>query len=348
MMVRVGNDLGMADSVAVSVSGTASAQSIVFPEIGQKAAGSGAFGLGVGLSPSTNGLSAEVEVLAGADVIEFTGAQTVKPVAGKAGVVVIRARQNGKATVRSADEVVRTFMVMPEGGMYARMSASRRLNDGALGAAHAVGIKADGSLWVWGGNGSGQLGLGGGRVGQTVLVPEVVGSWSDWEEVSAGDNFSVGIRRSEVRVGGVSQTRRTLWAWGGNESGQLGVGDLGMRTEPVQVGGGTDWVKVSAGKDFVMGLRGDGSVWGWGANGNGQLGNATRVGSREPVQVGVMKDWKSVSAGRAHVLGVKNDGSLWAWGWNGFGQLGDGTTRESLVPVRVEWSWVGGGVCGAE
>ncbi|MEY5014798.1 MAG: hypothetical protein RIS92_1156, partial [Verrucomicrobiota bacterium] len=335
VMVRIGNDLGMADSAAVSVSGNASTQSIVFPEIGQKAAGSGAFGLGVGLSPSTNGLSAEVEVLAGGDVIEFTGAQTVKPVAGKAGVVVIRARQNGKATVRSAEDVVRTFMVMPEGGLYGKMSVSRRLNDGVLGSVHGVGVKADGSLWAWGGNGSGQLGLGGGRVGETVLVPEVVGSWSDWEEVSAGDNFTVGIRRSEVLVGGVSQTRRTLWAWGGNESGQLGVGDVGMRAEPVQVGVLTDWVKVSAGRDFVMGLRSDGSLWGWGSNGSGQLGNGTMVGSRVPVQVGALKVWKGVSAGRGHVLGVRVDGSMWAWGWNGFGQLGVGTTRDSAVPVRV-------------
>ena len=64
----------------------------------------------------------------------------------------------------------------------------------------------------------------------------------------------------------------TLWAWGWNYYGQLGLGDTTDRDVPTQVGSATSWVAVSAGWDHSLGLRSDGTLWAWGRNNYGQLG----------------------------------------------------------------------------
>jgi len=53
------------------------------------------------------------------------------------------------------------------------------------GGAHACGIQQDGSLWCWGANESGQLGLG-----DTTdrSVPTQVGTRLDWASVAAGSS----------------------------------------------------------------------------------------------------------------------------------------------------------------
>lgn len=56
--------------------------------------------------------------------------------------------------------------------------------------------------------------------------------------------------------------------------GQLGDGGLIDRSTPVQVAGVSNAVAVSAGSDFALALKSDGTVWGWGYNVDGELGRA--------------------------------------------------------------------------
>lgn len=138
----------------------------------------------------------------------------------------------------------------------------------------------------------------------------------------------------------------SLYAAGANGSGQLGTGDLLPSAEAVHVGDATNWVLVSAGEAFSLGLRADGSLWAWGANGHGQLGTDNSVGQDTPQQVGAER-WVSISAGAAHALAIRADGSLWAWGSNDNGQLGLGDAEDVLVPTQVgtdrDWASVSGG-----
>jgi len=70
----------------------------------------------------------------------------------------------------------------------------------------------------------------------------------------------------------------SLWAWGDNSSGQLGISTTGGTVNtPVQVGTDTDWVDIAAGYKFSLGLKSDGSLWAWGDNISGQLGDGTGV-----------------------------------------------------------------------
>lgn len=77
------------------------------------------------------------------------------------------------------------------------------------GLAHSCGLRAGGSLWCWGENADGQLGLG---HSIDVPEPERVGT-AAWLAVAAGGHHTCAIRSDE-----------TTWCWGRNSSGQLGQG----------------------------------------------------------------------------------------------------------------------------
>ena len=61
----------------------------------------------------------------------------------------------------------------------------------------------------------------------------------------------------------------TLWAWGYNNNGQLGIGGAGFysyETSPKQVGVENKWVSVAAGIDHTVAVKSDGTLWAWGSN----------------------------------------------------------------------------------
>jgi len=189
---------------------------------------------------------------------------------------------------------------------------------------HSLGVRANGTAWAWGYNGSGRLGDGT-TVASRLSPVSVVGGFTDWVQVDAGGAHSLGVRANG-----------TAWAWGFNSTGQLGDGTTTSRSSPVSVVGGfTDWVQVSAGS-HSLGLRANGTAWAWGANGNGRLGDGTTTNRSSPVSVvGGFTDWVQVSGGFSHSLGVRANGSAWAWGCNNVGQLGDGTQTSRSSPVSV-------------
>jgi len=98
---------------------------------------------------------------------------------------------------------------------------------------------------------------------------------------------------------------------------------------------------ISAGGQYSLALKSDGTVWAWGYNVNGELGDGTTTDRNTPVQVhgpgnvGFLTGVTAISAGSNHSLALKSDGTVWAWGWNGEGELGNGSTANSSTPVQV-------------
>jgi alpha-tubulin suppressor-like RCC1 family protein len=189
---------------------------------------------------------------------------------------------------------------------------------------HSLGVRQNGTAWAWG---TATLG----RLGDNTVVTKsspvsVVGGFTDWCQVSAGDTHSLGVRQNG-----------TAWAWGCNGSGRLGNNATVDRSSPVSVVGNfTDWCQVSAGNAHSLGVRQNGSAWAWGLNTNGQLGDNTAVTKSSPVSVrGGFTDWCQVDAGSIHSLGVRTNGSLWAWGSNLTGRLGDGTAVSRHCQVQI-------------
>lgn len=142
-------------------------------------------------------------------------------------------------------------------------------------------------------------------------------------QISAGQNFSLFLRPDG-----------SLWTWGYNYWGQLGIGTTNPSPSPIQIGTDTNWTSAGAGYWHAVGVKSDGSLWAWGANWYGQVGDNTIVDKHSPVRIGADNDWASVVAGMDHNLALKLNGSLWAWGKNGDGQLGNSTNTDSPFPFR--------------
>jgi alpha-tubulin suppressor-like RCC1 family protein len=209
----------------------------------------------------------------------------------------------------------------------------------AVGGNHSLGVRCNGTAWAWGNNAQGQLGD---NTATSRLSPvSVVGGFTDWCQVSAGNSHSLGVR-----------SNGTAWAWGYNNFGNLGDNTITNRSSPVSVVGGfTDWCQVSGGGNQSLGVRTNGTIWAWGRNDSGNLGDNTTTSRSSPVSVvGGFTDWCRVSGGGTHSLGLRTNGTLWAWGYNGQGRLGDNTTTSRTSPVSVvggftDWCQVSGGGC---
>jgi alpha-tubulin suppressor-like RCC1 family protein len=185
------------------------------------------------------------------------------------------------------------------------------------GAGYTAAIKTDGTLWTWGANSSGQLGDG--TTSNRSSPGTTAGGGTNWKQVSAGELHTAAIK-----------TDGTLWGWGLNDSGQLGIDPFKYRGSPVTTArGGNDWAQVSCGYRNSAGITVYGELWVWGCySGSGSLDYVF-----SPVTVaGGGTNWAQVSCGDDHTAAIKTDGTLWTWGVNTSGKLGDGTTTSRLSP----------------
>jgi alpha-tubulin suppressor-like RCC1 family protein len=168
----------------------------------------------------------------------------------------------------------------------------------AAGSAHSLAIRADGTLWAWGGNGGGQLGDG---TTNPSAIPIQIGSSTQWLDVGAGQSHSLGI------------SANGLWAWGINNIGQLGDGTTEMRLAPVKIDSAL-WSRVTGGTISSHGVKADGTLWSWGGNFAGDLGDGSFRTRLRPVRIGPATDWIDVSTYAFQgLLGVRADGSVWTW-----------------------------------
>jgi alpha-tubulin suppressor-like RCC1 family protein len=99
------------------------------------------------------------------------------------------------------------------------------------------------------------------------------------------------------------KTDGTLWAWGINNLGQLGQGNITSYSSPKQVGALTNWARINnnMGRNS-MAIKTDGTLWVWGYNALGGLGLGNTTSYSSPKQVGSLNTWSNVSAGRYFTL----------------------------------------------
>jgi alpha-tubulin suppressor-like RCC1 family protein len=188
-------------------------------------------------------------------------------------------------------------------------------------------------LWLWGANDSGQLGTND-RVYKS--SPTQIGTETTWNNVSGGNLYTTSTHAMATKTDG------TLWTWGRNSQGQLGVGNLVYRSSPTQVGLLTNWSKVSGGAIHSIAIKTDGTLWSWGCNNDGRLGDGVDGGGAyksSPVQVGGVTTWSTVSTSEKFSAALRTDGTLWMWGGNGSGQLGKNNTTTSVNPTQISGTW---------
>ena len=144
--------------------------------------------------------------------------------------------------------------------------------DLAAGYEHTVAVKSDGSVWAWGSNYSNQI-ANGNPWWNYQATPFQVPNLASIIKVAAGFDHTLALAEDG-----------TVWAWGRNDSGELGDGTTQARQAPVQVTGLTDVIAIAATWGYSLAMKSDGTVWTW-----GDLAAGTLAGSDKhlPQQVGL-------------------------------------------------------------
>ena len=181
----------------------------------------------------------------------------------------------------------------------------------------SVGLKADGTVWTWGYNYYGQLGLGD---NSNRYKPTQI-NISDVVDIAAGSNHVL-ILTKDGKV----------YSFGSNSYGQLGRD--GNTLTPEVIPDLENVAKIAASSYHSMAITEDGSVYTWGYNGYGQLGNGTRTSNAKPSKIR-LRNIVKVEANNQTSVAIDGDGNLYAWGYNGYGQLGNGGTQEYYLPRQV-------------
>ena len=183
-------------------------------------------------------------------------------------------------------------------------------------------IKENGTLWSWGGNVIGQLGTGD---KQAYISPVQIGNEKTWQSIFSGFECSTIAMKKDG----------TVWSWGNNTFGQLGLNSTLHRSSPVQIGSSTSWNKVCMGQTHVLAIKDDNTIWSWGSNYNGELGQNDTVHRSDPTQIGVATNWTRCFAGKQISAATNADGELFVWGLNDVGQLGKNNTTNLYVPTKL-------------
>jgi alpha-tubulin suppressor-like RCC1 family protein len=211
----------------------------------------------------------------------------------------------------------------------------------SAGGSHSLALRNDGTVWAWGSNDDGKLGVAAGNPQRTAVQVTSL-TTAVTKVAAAGGGHSLAL-----------MIDKTVKSWGRNTSGQLGVNStLSPITTPGTVvketGILTNVTDIAAGRSHSLFLLEDGTVWACGYNLVGQLGDGSTINRNLAVQVvGLTGIATQIAAGFDHTLARMSDGSVWAWGLNNYGQLGNGAPltgsdlQTSTFPVQVKTNEAG-------
>jgi alpha-tubulin suppressor-like RCC1 family protein len=193
----------------------------------------------------------------------------------------------------------------------------------SAGARHSCALY-NSTLYCWGDNSFGQLGIDPIQVSSTSVPQEVKRSDGTpllFTSMSAGASHTCGI--AAETPGGPSR----LYCWGKNDLLALGHAcepANGCWAPQLVDANISNWRVVSAGSDFTCAVRDGGELYCWGRSNSGQLGlggsnfpltrNFDPNTSLVPSPCGV--PWLVVSAGVRHACAIDNSNALWCWGDN--------------------------------
>ena len=198
-----------------------------------------------------------------------------------------------------------------------------------------AGQKSDGTIWCWGDNYHGCLGL---NDQQDKSSPTQLGADTTWNNVTISYSIAQGVK-----------TDGTMWTWGDTEAGELGLnGPLPVRrSSPMQVGTDTTWTK-GHGKSmaiygYMLAIKNDGTMWGWGSGRKGQRGSNDQIARSSPTQVGTETTFAYLDGSYNRTAITKTDGTLWIWGDGPNGVLGQNQTGtielSSPTQVGTDTTW---------
>lgn len=191
----------------------------------------------------------------------------------------------------------------------------------ALGAVTILDVGQDfvcatpgSGLFCWGDNTYGQLGIG---------TTEDVHEPTELASLPPGVVVDIALGREHA----CAIVERSLYCWGRNDLGQLGLGDTMDRSTPTRVTlpgsrtpiqlGGFGATTCVAFADHTLACFGD--------NGVGQVGDPSAPSTvTAPRMVPGLNDVVQVAAGTTHTCAIRSGGAVWCWGSDVLGETGDG------------------------
>ncbi|MCH2109847.1 MAG: hypothetical protein MK135_10985, partial [Polyangiaceae bacterium] len=204
------------------------------------------------------------------------------------------------------------------------------------GDATTCGLGRDDSLWCWGNNSAGEVGVETSEEdfpSGHVTTPQEVAPGTSWLDVEVHYDATCGI-----------QTDGSLWCWGEDDDGQIGLlEENGNVYEPVQVGTEKDWVDFQSGSEQEGGCatKRDRSLWCWGENADGSLGLGTFIDDIWGPTLVENALWLAFDLDEDLSCGVQMDGSLWCAGENRFGQLAKGFASTARADSSATYTQIG-------
>ncbi|XP_077578799.1 RCC1 and BTB domain-containing protein 2 isoform X2 [Stigmatopora nigra] len=194
---------------------------------------------------------------------------------------------------------------------------------------HVVVATSDGEVYAWGHNGYSQLGNGTTIHG---LIPALVSTNLQNKrisEVACGSHHTIALT-----------AEGEVYAWGYNNSGQVGSGSTANQPTPRRVSSCLQSkvvVNIACGQLCSMAVLDNGEIYGWGYNCNGQLGLGNTGNQQTPCRVAALQGVKvvQVACGYAHTLALTDDGYIYTWGANSYGQLGTGSKNNYSLATLI-------------
>lgn len=181
----------------------------------------------------------------------------------------------------------------------------------AAGASHTCVLAQDGTVWCWGGNGSGQVG------GTDALVAQPQETQLPEQAVSiyAGSENSCALLLNNE-----------LFCWGSNQSRQIGIGPNGVDRNPsplrvLSIPESLTVADLSIGRAHMCAIGTTNTVWCWGGTSNGKLARAPGVNVTAPQQITAISGPASRAASGSDHTCIALAASVSCFGDNLSGQL---------------------------
>ena len=202
------------------------------------------------------------------------------------------------------------------------------------GNLHNLALCQDGTLFSWGHNYFGELGLG---HRQKQNSPQRI--HNEHFQGKTLQSIQTGLFCTYALC-----TDGTLFSWGCNDHGQLGLGNTTEYNTPQQINHnhfyGRTIQSIHTGRSYTLALSTDGSLFAWGYNIYGQLGLGHTNNQHTPQQINPNcfqgKTIQSFYPKENHTLALCANGSLFSWGNNDDGQLGLGHNNSQTTPQQID------------
>ena len=226
---------------------------------------------------------------------------------------------NGTTTTISATDIIEVFC----GGSYTAI------------------LKLDGTVYTFGLNSTGQLGLGDTTNKNIPTKIENLEYTLNGTTTTIPATNIIAVSCGDIHTA-ILKSDGTVYTFGRNNEGQLGLGDTTQRNTPTQIQGHEDIIEVSCGLYHTAIVKSNGTVYTFGRNNDGQLGLGDSGSGTErttPTQIQGFEDIIAVSCGDYHTAILKNDGTVYTFGWNYYGQLGlgnSGSGTDRTTPTQIQ------------